>query len=588
MNYNVWKQNRTPSSPDKETFEKFQKEYGIILVEQVKGYIAKSKVRGRCLTTDCENNYEKQFRTVVNAPFCDECLGHKPKRLFVEEYPEIVKKIIKSKKPVEKLTCGSRVKITLQCEEHCTRCYQQHEYEIEISTIDKGGGKCSFCSGRQKCSCQKDDEFRCFECKLIKPLSDKCSGNINQCRACKRVAHERTLESFMKRICRVASDLTKKKERKKGDLTYEYLLQLYEQQQGRCYISNIPLVCKSHSHWKTSIERLNNEVGYSNSNVKLIVCELQSMDIRQWTMERWDEVCAITLGALENIPDETELLEKQVELAKRPNVITPRMKKPQKTEINEQGLIKCKKCMVWLDNTKFALKHNGVCRACEMKRKQSKINTLRGTLLKCLGGTRTHAKERGDTHEITLEDLLEQYKIQGGRCYYSHVPLAFSGFYQMSIDRTDVTIGYTKDNIKLVICGLNVGDWSRNKNEDDTREGSSGWNREKFLWAVQQNCRDIHPKSSYLNDVYTDSTPIQENSIEQKAFMIINYHAEYKRLPDYNYITNDGVRLGSFLQRIKNKCPSSMCETTRKKLEQLNPHFFKNWSKDDISCNKNE
>ena len=41
MNYNVWKQNRTPSSPDKETFEKFQKEYGIILVEQVKGYIAK-------------------------------------------------------------------------------------------------------------------------------------------------------------------------------------------------------------------------------------------------------------------------------------------------------------------------------------------------------------------------------------------------------------------------------------------------------------------------------------------------------------------------------------------------------------------
>lgn len=31
-----------------------------------------------------------------------------------------------------------------------------------------------------------------------------------------------------------------------------------------------------------------------------------------------------------------------------------------------------------------------------------------------------------------------------------------------------------------------------------------------------------------------------------------------------------------------------MCETTRKKLEQLNPHFFKNWSKDNISCNKNE
>lgn len=580
MNREIWKQNLTDPSVGKENFIKYQKELGFHIMEDHKN-ISKIKVQGRCLTTGCENNYEKEFRAMVLAPFCAKCMGHKPKRLFVEEYPEIVKKIIRSVKPIDTLTIGMNIKITLKCDEKCSRCYKQHEYDLCLAKIDKYNKecKCLMCLGRTKCSCQKDDEFRCYECKLIKPLTERCSHS-NLCRACKRVIFEKNAETFMRRLWRVACDLMKKKERKQGDLTFEYLLHLYEEQQRRCYISNVPLVCKSHSDWKASIERLDNSVGYDNKNVKLIICELQSTDIRQWTIERWDEVCSMTLGALENIPDESELLAKQVELAKTRNVIIPRMIRSQKTEINDQGLIKCKKCLCWLDNTKISPKHKGFCKKCISEDISKSKNTLRNILKICLSGSKTHAKERHDVHEITFEDLLNQYSIQGGRCYYSYVPLAFDGVYQMSIDRINVRLGYTKDNIVLVIHALNVGDWSRNKHADDDRNGSSGWNREKFLWAVRQNSRGIIHKPSYIKDVYENSTPILPSSIEQKTMLLLEYYDKHNTFPNTQYVDPNGIKLGRFINSIKS-CPSyNLSDRLKQLILDKDPKFFEIFTTD--------
>lgn len=71
----------------------------------------------------------------------------------------------------------------------------------------------------------------------------------------------------------------------------------------------------------------------------------------------------------------------------------------------------------------------------------------------------------------------------------------------MSLERKNVRKGYTKDNICLVILELNVSDKTVRKSVEDDREGFSGWNREKVLWAVEQNPRTIIPKTLYVKDV---------------------------------------------------------------------------------------
>ena len=60
--------------------------------------------------------------------------------------------------------------------------------------------------------------------------------------------------------------------------------------------------------------------------------------------------------------------------------------------------------------------------------------------------------------------------------------------------------GYIPSNILLIIIPLNVGDRSGLKNKDDDRKGFSGWNREKILYAVEQNPRNIIPKMTTLKE----------------------------------------------------------------------------------------
>lgn len=136
-------------------------------------------------------------------------------------------------------------------------------------------------------------------------------------------------------------------------------------------------------------------------------------------------------------------------------------------------------------------------------------NTLRGTLLYLLNFSKIHAKRRRNrTYTLTFDDLLSIYIKQKGRCAYTNIPLAFTGFYQMSLDRINTNKGYEQGNVSLIIQSLNTGDWSVLKSKHDDREGSAGWNREKILWAVRQNTRPIIPQISYLKNVYDNSTPV--------------------------------------------------------------------------------
>jgi hypothetical protein len=578
MNYKVWAEQHQDENlyANYKTFDVFKKQFNFTISTEAQT-IDRYIINGPCQTTNCKNHYNKQFRAVLKAPFCAQCMGHRPKELFVDRFPDIAKRIIRCDNDLNTLTCGAKSEVILSCDKSCSRCSKQHEYNTTILSINRNGTTtCDFCCGRERCTCQKTDEFCCYECRMIKPLTERCAGHSNICKQCKRTMFEKNTNTFMRRLYRVAMDLMKRKERKQGDLTSDYLEYLFNQEQkGRCYISNVPLVCKSHSDWKASIERLDNGKGYSNDNVKLIICELQSNSIRQWTREKWDEICSITLGALQNIPDESELLKQQTEIAKKTCTITPRMTSPKKTEINDQGQIKCKKCNEWLEKHKFVPKHNGYCRECLSIYNKIRCNTLRSILLKSLSGSKMHAKERNDIYELTFEDLIEKYVEQGGRCYYSYVPLAFTGFYQLSIERINTKKGYTKDNIVLVIHPLNVGDWSRNKKEDDNRVGSSGWNRDKFIWAIKQNDRIIEPILTYIKDVYDNSTPIAKSSVEQKVELLLEFFEKNSKFPNTQYIDPKGVRLGKFINSIRSNSRYKLDNELKQRILDRDPQFFK-------------
>jgi hypothetical protein len=82
-------------------------------------------------------------------------------------------------------------------------------------------------------------------------------------------------------------------------------------------------------------------------------------------------------------------------------------------------------------------------------------------------GFREHIRRIHNRHkkiELTLDDLLEQWNKQNGKCIYSGVtltnPISTRNYYNnpictASLDRVDSSKGYTKDNIQFISYSMN-------------------------------------------------------------------------------------------------------------------------------------
>jgi hypothetical protein len=291
--------------------------------------------------------------------------------------------------------------------------------------------------------------------------------------------------------------------RKNGDLTFEYIEKLYESQEGKCYISGVKMNAGTHQNWKMSIERVDESVGYMKTNCVLICAEFQS-GYRQMTREKWDEICSYIKGynILQN-PDEDDLIQEIIN-TEQPKPPPKERKKKIKWQVSDDGQIMCTYCSKWLNPDQFSPSDQHRCKECNIKRKRPvPMTTLIQFFKKLISKTRgTSRKRKGDakTHQLTLDMMMNLYVKQNGRCAYSNIPLGINGQYQMSADRINVQKGYVDGNVVLIILGLNVGDRSGLKKHDEDREGFSGWNREKLLWAMEQNPRQIIPQQSFIKD----------------------------------------------------------------------------------------
>ena len=73
-----------------------------------------------------------------------------------------------------------------------------------------------------------------------------------------------------------------------------------------------------------------------------------------------------------------------------------------------------------------------------------------------------HRKKQGYDWSVTIDDFVEQYEKQSGRCALSGVVLTHyrdgggAKSFNCSIDRINPQLGYTKKNIQIVAYSVNM------------------------------------------------------------------------------------------------------------------------------------
>lgn len=100
-----------------------------------------------------------------------------------------------------------------------------------------------------------------------------------------------------------------------------------------------------------------------------------------------------------------------------------------------------------------------------LRRRDDELKSVRGRLYVIFSGARERARRGGREFALTLDWVMELWVLQDGKCAVTGLPLTldrnpngerFYNPFNPSLDRIDATVGYTKENTRLVSVVVNL------------------------------------------------------------------------------------------------------------------------------------
>ena len=299
-------------------------------------------------------------------------------------------------------------------------------------------------------------EWPCNRCGQHLP-EHAFRGRISWCRDCERAfsrEYARTLRANAKGLVKKA----KWRSKMKGwpfDLDMHDILDMLLEQQGRCSYSSIPMeILHPHSHWRMSLERIDNSGGYIRGNCALIALEFNSSDYSRPFGTRHGDVQGTAQWSAEKVR----------------RVCTPRML--------DMGRLHGDISQALAGRT-LTQQHPDDSAG---MRKEVWSRTLRGKAKILVRNARYRSARKGWPCDVDFIDILRMLLVQEGRCFYSGVPLEYSQCHTdwvMSLERLDNTAGYVNDNCVLIATEFNTTDHS-SRAVGEVR-GSSQWSLAKVM-----------------------------------------------------------------------------------------------------------
>ena len=122
-----------------------------------------------------------------------------------------------------------------------------------------------------------DQDRKCRVCGIV--IEQTNDGRVcYKCRNEKRQkASEGSVESFLEHKLTTAKSRAKKAEQE-FSITHEELMEMYEIQDGYCALSGLPMTnSRENSDLSISIDRIDNNAGYTVDNVRLVCWRANSM-----------------------------------------------------------------------------------------------------------------------------------------------------------------------------------------------------------------------------------------------------------------------------------------------------------------------
>ena len=298
-------------------------------------------------------------------------------------------------------------------------------------------------------------EIPCYHCgRYLEP--DAFGNGRSRCKSCERNRQMRYDGTLRGTLVRLAAR-SKWRSVKKGighHLDLHDLFDMLLEQEGRCAYSGVALeILHPCAHWRISLERRHNSEGYVRDNCVFVANEFNSSDfsrhrgVREQDVRgtaQWSAQKVAFVSSLGGLRVDVQRLHADVSLALEP----PRL---------------------------------SYARGPQQYR-HAYHRTLRGRAMRLASNARFRTARVGHVCEVRYDDILQMLLAQHGRCFYSGVPMRYDQphvDWQMSLERLDNSLGYTKNNCVLIALEFNTSDHSKHA----VREvrGSSQWSRAKVM-----------------------------------------------------------------------------------------------------------